>query len=142
MKQSNLTPAQSVIATYPTFVELLTKSENNAGLVYSEEDLIAIEMIWADSEDLAAEQVAHTVNHLVRSFTGTPLFNSFDMSTPDSITEVKTASGDLIQLKREQFESILKVFWCSYLGVKLNDAQYDSYINFISSDNKIRQVCD
>lgn len=141
MTTKTTTPAQDVINAFPTFADILTKPEYQAQIFEDRGAKALIMLSPGGGEVMCAETVATLVNHMVTSMMDLSFFDTYNMLTAKSITEVKDWTGAKHPVNRDEFQALLKVFWFSYLGIKMTDAQFEAYIAF-KSIPKIYRIMD
>lgn len=136
------TPAQDVINAFPTFKQILSDPAYKAQIFQDKTTRMWINInATAGSELGCADMVAMLVNNMVESMTEKPFYNTYDMTTAKSTTEVMDWAGTKHKVSRDEFQALLKVFWFSYLGIKMDDAQFDAYCAF-KSIPKIYRIMD
>ena len=141
MTTKTTTPAQNVLSAFPTFKSILAKPEYEAQIFQDRGAKALIMLSIGAGEVMCAETVATLINHMVTSMTEKPFFNTYNMLTAKSITEVMDWTGAKHPVNRDEFQALLKVFWFSYLGIKMSDAQFEAYIAF-KSIPKIYRIMD
>ena len=141
MTTKTTTPAQNVLSAFPTFKQLLSDPAYEAQIFQDKGTRLWINMAIAGNELACADMVAQLINHMVTSMTEKPFFNDYNMRRAQDMTIVLDAYEGRHQVTRDEFQALLKVFWFSYLGIKMSDAQFEAYIAF-KSIPKIYRIMD
>ena len=141
MTTKTITPAKTVVTTFPTFKQLLSDPAYKAQIFQDKSTRLWINVAITGSELGCADMVAMIINHMVQSMTEKPFYNSYDMTTAKSKTNVLDFYGNKHEVTRDEFQALLKVFWFSYLGIQMSDAQFEAYCKF-KSDPKIYRIMD
>ena len=142
MTTKTITPAKNVISAFPTFKQLLSDPAYKAQIFEDKGTQFWINVaITAGSELGCADMVAMIINHMVTSMTEKPFYNSYDMTTAKSKTNVLDFYGNKHEVTRDEFQALLKVFWFSYLGIQMTEAQFEPYCDF-KSIPKIYRIMD
>ena len=141
MTTKTTTPAQNVLSAFPTFKQLLSDPAYEAQIFQDKGTRLWINMAIAGNELACADMVAQLINHMVTSMTEKPFFDDYNMRRAQDMTIVLDAYEGRHQVTRDEFQALLKVFWFSYLGIKMTDAQFDAYCAF-KSIPKIYRIMD
>ena len=141
MTTKTTTPAQNVLSAFPTFKQLLSDPAYEAQIFQDKGTRLWINMAIAGNELACADMVAQLINHMVTSMTEKPFFDDYNMRRAQDMTIVLDAYEGRHQVTRDEFQALLKVFWFSYLGIKMSDAQFEAYIAF-KSIPKIYRIMD
>jgi hypothetical protein len=124
----NQTASQNVLNTFPTFQEILTNPDYQAHIFY-DPSIKAMIKASVGNELASADLVALLVNHMVSQVTGSPFFDTYDMSSSASKSYVFDSSEEAHKVSRDEFQALLKVFWFSYLSIEMTGEQIEAYLD-------------
>ena len=141
MTTKTITPAKTVVTTFPTFKQLLSDPAYKSKVFEDRQTQAFIKFCISGSELGCADLVAQIVDHMVTSMTEKPFYTFYDMTTAKSTSQVLDFSGGKHEVTRDEFQALLKVFWFSYLGIEMSEDQFEAYAKF--KDNaKIYRIMD
>lgn len=134
----NLSPAQKVIAVFPSFNEIMNEPKYHIGTMLQPFEHFA----WRNS--LQWEGVARAVNSMFLEMYERPFYEDFmfDEDTGVGSASVYPAHGDAMEVNFDEFRALTKVCIVMNVRLELTQKQQKAYYNFKCSDAKIYKILD
>lgn len=143
MTTKTLTFAQQVNKVYPSFVDILSKSEYNIDLI---KDPIFRGMCKVQSqakkEMACMELVAMAIDSFMENTLERRFTNSFVCEGKKGWAIVYDSMENKHQVTSEEFQALLKIFWFSWVNVPMSKEQHKIYREFKGSSSKIWDILD
>jgi hypothetical protein len=141
--------SDDLLNTYPSFNEIINNPKYGFHLVINQQKKTKLCSTYQDWEVLAK-----VVNIMCNNLYDLGMYKSYSFTYIDKSDEsdsilnregygyVYDAHENIHKVDFKTFIKLTLVMYLSFMGIKLTDEQYDSYISFRSSSYSIRRILD